>query len=307
MKYYYINYRDLVLGQGKKIQKINDTSDKIIITEIDSDYHVLIYQNGEFEKEKRVLGFYELAAFLAENKLNTYFVGCNKERAQLVVSTSKRGDYQLPSNIHVLEPGPEKIYAVHDGKVLRTEVYVDREVVKDAILEAYQRDVSDPDDKVIRKPLSEFMKNEEAFEVYHLPFVERNGKLVIPRYSYIDINDTLFYALSGIYHKKGDKINLSEQDLWNLYYGLESEDRDIVDKVVDNIEVKVEHEYSLEEYQKSLEFMETYQRNEGEYRLGLKNAKRTLEKAQGNEVLFNDMYLIKEKVIPVLKKGTINE
>ncbi len=301
MKYYYINYKDLMLGTGRRLAKLNDASDKIIINEIGSDYHVLIYQNGAFEQEKKVLGFYELAEFLSENKLNTYFVGCSKERAQLVVSASKRGNFQTTGKI--LEDGPEKIFAVHDGKVLRTEVYVDREAVKEAILEAYQRDVMDPDDKVMRKPLTEFLKNEEAFEVYHLPFIERNGKLVIPRYSYIDINDTLFYALSGIYHKKGDKINLTNQELWNLYYGLDSKDRDIVEKVLDNVEVKIDHEYSLEDYQKSLEFMETYQRNEGEYRMGLKNAKRTLETAQDNEVLFNDMYLIKEPVIPVLKKG----
>ena len=301
MKYYYINYKDLMLGTGRKLAKINDASDKIIINEIDSDYHVLIYQNGQFEQEKKVLGFYELAKFLSENKLDTYFVGCSKERAKFVLDAAKRGEFQ--STGKTLENGPEKIYAVHNGKVLRTEVYVDRETIKEAILEAYQRDIIDPDDKVMRKPLSELMKNEEVFEVYHLPFIERNGKLVVPRYSYIDINDTLFYALSGIYHKKGDKINLSEQELYNLYYGLDSKDRDIVDKVVDNLEVKVDHEYSLEDFQRSVEFMETYQRNEGEYRLGLKNVKRTLQNAQDNEELFNNLYLIKEPIIPVLKKG----
>ena len=69
MKYYYLSregpFRNNIVS-GKDFDRINRDKSKIVITRINGNFYVLICKNGNYEKEKLVLSYFDLVGVLKE-------------------------------------------------------------------------------------------------------------------------------------------------------------------------------------------------------------------------------------------------
>ncbi len=317
MNYYYVPkegiYKNKLIG-SKDINKIEDDPNKIVVVGVDNDFHVLIEQNGEYDKEKKVFDYYGLVNFLIENKLNTYFFNVNDERLKNIVRDVKtKKQYESPKDYKK----DEYIFAVHGDKVLKMSVKVRADVIKEAIIDAYKLEISEPRNCSDRVCLTDFVKT-NLFRKYNLPFVQEDGKFVVPHvYSSFS---SLFCELNDIYSRKDSNgyIELTNQDLYLINdeypeveeysyasdYAEAYDEFKIKEKIVDNLEAEVKTEYDYKEFENALSFMETYQRNEWAYDiLKLKKIKNVLQAAKDNEELVNNMCIIKDDIKPVLKKS----
>ena len=307
MKYYYILHdgpfrNNLILG--KDLERIIRDKNKIIISRINGSFHVLVCRNGIFEKEKKVLSYFELVNFLKRNTFNAYFINVNGETAYYIHSYVKKDD-GYKDNI-VMDEKSKPIFTIIGDELLKIDVSINREVIKEKIITIYNNEIVD-DSNFQNINLVDFIENSELFEIYHLPFNEKNGKFMIPNYSYS--NPSLFYILSGIYSKPGNKINLSGADLLNLNVARIMDER-IANDIINSIEFNIEDLYKLEDFSKSIDFIDLYIKQQNDISIKLKLMKKRLEEAKKNQMIIDDLGLstkIVEKNNVLLKKGVKNE
>ena len=96
MKYYYISYGGPFrsnLTSSRDINRITYEKNKIVITRIDSDFHVLLCRDGNYDDDKKVLSYIELVKFLKENKINSYFMNIDGEVAYNIYCDVKKGEF----------------------------------------------------------------------------------------------------------------------------------------------------------------------------------------------------------------------
>lgn len=292
MKYYYISHEGPFrnnLVMGKDLDRVNRDKNKIIITRINGSFHVLICKNGVYEQEKQVLSYFELVNFLKKIAFNAYFLNISGETAYFINSYVKKDD-----EVNRKEVVPEKVepfYAINDGKMLKLEAYIKRDVIRDSINMIYEREIQD-EEKCQELSLMDFIQNEELFELYHLPFREKGGHFLVPNYSYA--RPKPFYILSGIYDKSGDVISLSSSDLMNIYM-IGNVEKKIVSDIINNIEVKVIKEYGLDSVNSVVEFLDAYHNNEDEHNISerLKRLREHLTEAKDNMPIVDSLDILK--------------
>ena len=303
MKYYYISHdgpfrNNLVIG--KDLDRINRDKNKIIITRINGNFHVLTCKNGIFEKEKKVLSYFELVHFLKSISFNVYFVNVSSETAYFINSYVRKDDEV--NRKETIEEKKEPFYAIIDGKMLKLETYINREIIKDSITNIYEKETKD-EDKCQEISLIDFVENGELFELYHLPYKEKNGQFLIPNYSYAKPKP--FYILSGIYGKSGDMISLSSSDLLNIYL-ISNIEKQIVNDIISNIDVKIVKEYDLSSVSNVLDFLESYNSDNSSDDINsrLKLLREHFIEAKNNMFIVDNLSIVKKigETEKVLKK-----
>lgn len=292
MKYYYLShegpFRNNVVV-GKDVDRIIRDKNKIIITRINGLFHVLVCKNGVFEKEKIVLSYFELVNYLKRISFNVYFVNVNSETAYFINSYVKKEDEvnRKEKNDNKTEP----FYTINDGKMYQLETFINRDVIKNSIMNIYEREIQS-EDKCHEISLVDFVQNTELFDLYHLPFKEKSGQFLIPNYSYSSPKS--FYILSGIYHKNGDIINLSSTDLTNLCM-LKNVEKQVIDDIINNIEVHVIKEYSMTSVNNVVEFL-TNQDNDSNTNSRLKLLREHLIEANDNMGVIENLNILKNNI-----------
>ncbi len=293
MKYYYILQNGAFKNRvilGKDIKRIICDANKILVTRINDKFHALVCCNGVYENEKRVLTYLELINLLNVVPCNIYFINISGEMVNYINSYIKKGDYKYRDyNYSHHEP----IFTVKDGSLLKLDVSVSRDVVKKTIDDVYLEEISN-DDNVRFLSIEELMNNKELLELYKYPINEKNGKFVLPDYSYS--NPNLYYILSGIYIKDGDNINLTKKDLYNLYLANIIRDGS-VNEIVNNINVDIIKKYNLKELSKSIESIESYKSGENDVQIKLVSLKNRIQEARDNTKYVNSLGLLKDKYI----------
>ena len=290
MKYYYISHdgpfrNNLIIG--KDMDRIICDKNKIIITRINGAFHVLICRNGVFLKEKLVLSYFELINFLKKNSVNTYFVNVNSETAYYIHSYVKKDE--VYKNTKEIMEKPKTFFTIAQDKLLKVESFIDRDIIGEKLEDVYNNDSSD-DSKVQAISLFDFIENKELFELYHLPFNEKKGKFIVPNYSYA--SPSLFYILSGIYKKSGDIINLTIDDLRNLFYS-RLMDESVTNDILNHVRLNVIEAYDLSDFSKSLDFVDLYKKRENDIYIKLKSMKNSLTEAKKNQKIINELNLLK--------------
>ena len=151
-------------------KRINNKDDKMVIKEIDSDYHVYIFQNNDIEIEKKVLDYYELVNFLQENKLDTYFLVQDSLRTKYLMEDVRKNE-KISNGGSFYKENPT-IYTKEGDQILKTEVSVNRSFVREALFNAYADvttfDMCDLTDVIDDPVLSKHMQ-------FHLDITERNS------------------------------------------------------------------------------------------------------------------------------------
>ena len=288
MKYYYLShegpFRNNIIV-GKDIERITRDKNKIIITRINGHFHVLVCKNGIYESEKIVLSYFELVNFLKKVSFNVYFINVNGETAYFINSYVKKED---EVNIkESVENNSESFYTINDSKMYQLETYIDRDIIKNCLSDIYSREIQNKN-KCHEISIVDFVKNEELFELYHLPFKEKSGKFLIPNYSYASPKP--FYILSGIYKKKGDVINLSSEDLMNLWM-IKNGEKQIIDDIISNIDVHIVDEYQMSTINEVVDFLDVCDKDD-KNRLRLKVLREHLVEAKENMVFVKDLNLL---------------
>ena len=287
MKYSYIShegpFRNNIMP-GKDIERIIRDKNKFIITRINSNFHVLVYRNGILEKEKLVFSFFELVNFLKKNWFTAYFINVNSETVYHISIYLKK-DETIKETDTI---SPKRFFTIQGDSMLKLEAYINRNTLKGKLLQVYDEDTID-DSKSQTIGLFDFIENKELFELYQLPFSEKGGKFVVPNYSYA--HPSLFYILSSIYKGKDEKINLSSNDIANLYYA-SILNEDIVKDILKNIEIRILKMYNLDDFSKSIDFIDLYSKQENDSYIKLKKMKARLEEAINNKKIVDALGLL---------------
>lgn len=300
MKYYFSKNEN---GDYKRITvsrdfyKLMGDSNKLVVVDDDSIYRVLTFEDNNCEDKKSLL-YPELVKYIREKDRNVYFIGDFKYRPEAIIRDVN--DYNYMESSDYLPSFEEELYTLKDNEVLSFKASIDKEILKNAIVDTYARLYNDKDIKLERVRLTDFINNKDLLDMYCLPFLEQSNSYLIPPYSYT--HPSLFYILSGIYSKDGDrlfsedgnKINLSEQNIKDLYIENFSEYHDIVDKLINSIEINIDRKYDLDEFSNSLDFIERVGEQEKDYTMKLDQIKRILLKAKNNEEFFKKLDIIKE-------------
>ena len=296
MKYDYITKKGPLknwLLSSSNSDRLMDETNKIIIKEIDSEYHVLEYINGVYEFEKKILNDSELIDYLIEkNSYDVYFFGCSKEKEKNIARSIRKHDSKL--NLKQHEPKVKYIYTIEGDKVLKTSAAINREVVENSVLELFDH-VYDFN----RVTLSGLMNHNNLFKEYNLPYVtNREGDFLIPSSSNKEID-----LLNRILCNQGEKIYLNNYELSDLLkYEEASKDRPeinkILKKVVSKIDVDVKKEYSLEDFRQAVSFMDAYNKEEGNFISSVFALERKLYEAESlNGAYSKSGIKIKEKTL----------
>ena len=291
MKYYYIShegpFRNNVVP-GKDTERIFRDKNKFIITRIKGRFHVLTCRNGVFAKEKQILSYFELVKFLKRSSFNAYFINVSSETVNNVLSYVKKDDEYCKEN-NVAE-SPKSFFTIDDGNILKIEAFIKRDTIKEKLDEVYLDEVKD-DSNTQSISLIDFVENKELFELCNYPINERNGKFTIPDYSYAKPN--LFYMLSGIYNKEGDKIYLTSDDLECLLIAKIMNEK-VTNDIISNIDVSIRDSYNLEEFSKSVSFIDLYKKQENDVHIKLISMRNCLMDAKRNTKYVNSLGFLKE-------------
>ena len=192
--------------------------------------------------------------------------------------------------------------------------FVDREVIRNAIKEFFDREMSKA--KFMERmnktssgfekvPFKEFITNQTLLDMYNLPLFVSNDDFVVPTYSYIHSN--MFYILNGIYSKLGDKINLNEQNIRELYQLLNSEYNYLVQEIMNNIEVKVERRYDIDAFAKDIDYIVGVKNKEHDSTIDLNMAKNILVEAENNKELIQNLGLLNKEEAKQLEKKPVTK
>lgn len=292
MKYHFISHEGPFrnnLVPGKDIDRIIREKNKIIITRIKGKFHVLICRNGVFEKEKHIMSYFELVKFLKGISFNAYFVNVPSETAYNIHSYVKKDDEYCKEN-NVVEK-PKALFTINNGNILKMEVFIKRDIIKSKLEEVFNEEIKD-DSKTQTLNLIDFVENRELFELCNYPINEKNGKFTVPDYSYAKPN--LYYMLSSIYSKDGEFINLTSDDLENLYLA-KFMNSNIIDDIIKYIDVNVIDIYNLDEFSKSVEFINSYQKQKKDVHIKLLLMRNSLMEAKKNTKYVNSLGLLQEE------------
>ena len=291
MKYYYISYdgpfRNYLIT-GKDVNRILSDKDKIIVTKINGRFHVLLCKNGNFEKEKYVFSYSELIKFLRKSFLNTYFVNVGGEVASRIHSDVKKIDDYGKDNIDEV---PKAFFTIDNSDLIKVEAFVNRDIIKEKLDQVYNEEIKD-EKNVQVLDLKDFVENSELFELCHYPINEKNGKFTVLKYGYA--NPSLYYILSGIYNKYGNNISLDSDDLSNLYIG-KAINEDVVNDIVFKIDVNVLAKYNLDDFSKSIEFIDLYKKQEKDLQIQLLSTRNCLKEAKKNSKYVNNLGILRKE------------
>lgn len=301
MKYYYIShegpFRNNVVT-GKDTDRILRDKNKFIITRIKGRFHVLICRNGVFAKEKLILSYFELVDLLRKSSCNSYFINVSGETVNNILSYVKKGVEYSNENIGVVNT--KSFFAIDGGSLLKIEAFVNRETFKNTLDEVYHEEIKD-EANVQTIGLIDFVQNSELFELCNYPINERAGKFKVLDCSYS--NPNVYYLLCGIYNKDGDKINLNSDDLRNLYLASIMNNA-MVNDIIESIDINVVEMYSLDEFSKSIDFVDIYKKQEKDVHIKLISMRNCLDEAKKNTKYVHDLGLLKDgyKMNNMLKK-----
>ena len=289
MKYYYISYGGPFrsnLTSSRDINRIAYEKNKIVITRIDSDFHVLLCRDGNYDDDKKVLSYIELVKFLKENKINSYFMNIDGEVAYNIYCDVKKGEFY--DNTRVIPDVSNHLFTINDDCVLKIEVYLDQKYLKWKILEAFDKEVMD-DHNYRTIGLDDLIENQELLKLYHFPVNEKYGIFTVPNYSYSKPN--LFYLLSSIYKDGKDNITLSNDDINNLYIAKALNEK-MVNDLLSKAEVRILKTYNLDEFNQALNFIDSYSKQEDDNYIKLSLMKRRLEDAKRNKKIVESLGIL---------------
>lgn len=291
MKYYYSKsnedgqYRKL--SSSRNMDDVSFDHDKVVVISEDNIFHVMTFEESYCNDEKYVLDRSELVNYLKNNKKNVYFFNCNKYIPYSILKDVNLDKEQVLYDLSMI---PDSIYTVKEDEILKINVTVDKNIIKDAIRDVYIREYN-RGSNFKRVELKDFIKDESLLKLYNLPLLDKGNSFLIPEYSYV--HPSLFYVLNGIYSKKmDDKISLDEQNIKDLYLEYFSEDSDIVDKIIKNIEVNVNKKYDINELSKSIDYIEDIKKQENDTTIELNKVKIILKKAKQNEKIIKDLGIL---------------
>ncbi len=303
MKYYYTKGNKLkkILLGGNNESRIDGDSNKIIVVAGKgyNDFNVFEMNNFDFEKEKKELSYGELVNYLINKNKNIYYINMPIGEVVDINNAINEGNNR---DVYKYEEDKKPIYVLNGDKILKVNVEIDKDIIKESIAKVYEQDLMNDSSKFKRLKLADFLSNKELVNLYKLPVIQRNNEFVVPEFGYD--NPSLFYVLSGIYNASVDKIDLSDRNIHSLYQFSDSKYCDILDKVFDNIEVKVIEKYDLNELENNINFYHKvkldydYGRDIREEARSIANySNKIITNAKSNEIVFNNLYLIKDENI----------
>lgn len=309
MKYFFAKSLGELYGNittGRNLDKVKNDPNKLVIIYDEPIFHVITYREPLIEEEKKIFDYAELLDYIKENRLNLYFFNSNKYVPSAVVSDINRNQKKIIFELPTLV---EEFYTKDDIDIIRMSAFVDREVVRNAIKEFFDREMSKA--KFMERmnktssgfekvPFKEFITNQTLLDMYNLPLFVSNDDFVVPTYSYIHSN--MFYILNGIYSKLGDKINLNEQNIRELYQLLNSEYNYLVQEIMNNIEVKVERRYDIDAFAKDIDYLK-----EHDSTIDLNTAKSILLEAENNKELIQNLGLLNKENAKQLEKKPVTK
>ncbi|MBR1385952.1 MAG: hypothetical protein IJ568_03885 [Bacilli bacterium] len=310
MKYYYLNnegyFKDRIKS-GKDIEKINNLKNGLIIAKTKNEgilsktnntfsldnysYMIIKIKNSIIEKEKKELLFDELIEYLENNNPPYYFINIPKKDVESIIYWIKnKGDNQKVEKYDV----EKYIYVEKDGKILKTEVSINKDLLKEAIEQEYYLEL---DEKQEMK-LSDFIGNDKLLKKVKIPLLTEHNKLILPKYNSFN---SVFYSLSDLYSEvdKSNRCKLDEKVLNNLLYQKESSEKketeELITEIIKNLKIDVVKEYDKEEFEKSFHFMEMIRDDEYLFnKLNLLKLKVILTSSQNNKKTFEKIQEIKE-------------
>ena len=102
-------------------------------------------------------------------------------------------------------------------------------------------------------PFSEFFQNKELYETVNSSLViNYHGDVQLPHYGYGV--PSLFYTLNSFYYEKG-VINISPEDLVNVYKATNDDNREIVESFINALSVNVIDTYNKQELSDMIDYM----------------------------------------------------
>lgn len=303
MKYYYSKNVGCIYDKvsfGLNVEKVKEDKNKMVIIYDQPIFHVMTYKNPIIEDEKKILDYAELVEYIKENNLNVYFFNTNRDVPTLVINDVNSRKKQTTVDLPSLE---ESIYTLNDNEIIKLTASVDREIIRDSIKEFFNREKSKDnfmermngtESRFKKVPFKDFISNPTLLDMYNLPLYVSNDDFVVPTYSYNHVN--IFYILNGIYSKLGDKINLNEQNLKELYLLTNSEYKYIIDEIIKNIEVRVDNRYDLETFSSSIDYIDNVQKQEHDNSMqSLNRVKGILNAAKENQEFVHNLGLLNEE------------
>lgn len=300
MKYYYSNGSNFkkLLFSSKDESRIDNDLNKIIVIAGRNycDYNVLEMDRGSFEKEKKELSYGALINYLIGKDKNTYYLNMPFNEAANINHCVNEG---ITKEVFKHEQDINPIYVLNGEEILKVNVKIDKNIIKEAILSTYEEDLYDSSNKYKRLSLADFASNKELINLYKLPIIQRDNSFVVPKYSYA--TPSLFYILNDIYNDSLDKIELSDKNIFNLYQFSDSKYSKILDKVFDNMEVEVLGKYDAKDLKNNIDFYHKikfdreYGRDVREEARSIANySAKIISNAKSNEKVFYNLYLIKD-------------
>lgn len=316
MKYYYLNnegyFKDRIKS-GKDEEKINNLKNGIIIAKTKNEsvlsktnstfsldnykYMTIKIKNSIIEKEKKELLFDELIEYLKNNNPPYYFFNIPKKDIESIIYCIKnKGDNQTLEKYDI----EKYIYVEKDNKILKTEVSIDKDLLKEAIEQEYYLELDEKEEI----KLSDFIGNDRLLKKVKMPLLTEHNKLILPKYSTIN---SLFYSLSDLYSEvdNRNRCKLDEKTLKDLIYKKDNTEKkeieEVIVNIIKNLNIDVVKEYDKEEFEKSFHFMEMIRDEEYLWnKLNLLKLKVILSSSKSNKKTFEEILAIKEAKI--LKK-----
>lgn len=293
------------MSVGRNLDSVKEDPNKLVIINDDSVYYALTYRNPLLE-EKKVLDYPELVDYIKNSRLNVYFFNMDKElsRRILVEVSDKKEKNKTESSIL-----KEDIYTIKDDRIIKFKAFVDRKIVRSAIQELFDKEKAKADfyermnkteNEFKKTPFKSLVKDPTILENYNLPLFVSNDECVVSTYDHMPSN--IFNLLNDIYSKLGDKINLSEKNLRELYLLTNSNYKNIVDEIINSIEVKQEERYNLEIFENSIDYIENEKMKDNFDASQLNIIKKYLEEAKNNEEMINNLGILNKKEVKLLEK-----
>ena len=293
------------MSVGRNLDSVKEDPNKLVIINDDSVYYALTYRNPLLE-EKKVLDYPELVDYIKNSRLNVYFFNMDKELSRkILVEVSNKKEKNKPES-SILK---EDIYTIKDDRIIKFKAFVDRKIVRSAIQELFDKEkvkadfyerMNKTENDFKKTPFKSLVKDPTILEMYNLPLYVSNDECVISTYDHMPSN--IFNLLNDIYSKLGDKINLSEKNLRELYLLTNSNYKNIVDEIINSIEVKQEERYNLEIFGNSIDYIENEKMKDNFDASQLNIIKKYLEEAKNNEEMINNLGILNKKEVKLLEK-----
>lgn len=285
--------------KSSDVNLILDDKNKILVNADEVIFYVITYNNSVCELERKILGYDELVEYLQSSDKNVYFTNIDKASLSSIIYDVNNRLEHTKVDYPFIE---ENIYTMNNDEILKINATVDKQVIKNAINDLYTREYNKDIKKFKKVKLIDFINDRDLLELYNLPLIDKNECFMIPNYSYT--HPELFYILNGLYSKIDDnnKIYLNEDNIKDLYlYGF-SDNGDIVDRIIKEINIDVVNNYNIDEFSNALNYIERVKKNESDYTINLNNIKTILLKAKDNERIIKELKILENQNNKELKK-----